>query len=176
MKLLGDIETEAVLERLDRLNDDEARTVAAQTLEVVYGLVKKMKSVMDGAWGIPSLRFTISYPKRSSRRQQDINRRYSTGLRCVSFTVRKFWMLSLGTSGDAANCNQHQQVPAFVVVYIPISDSLIRWRLQVISYKTSPDSGFLLWILQPTTTPHARLTTMELRLGLFMASLSMNGK
>ncbi|KAF8259081.1 hypothetical protein EI94DRAFT_1790681 [Lactarius quietus] len=41
MKLLGESETEAVLERLDRLNHEEARTVAAQTLEVVYGLVKK---------------------------------------------------------------------------------------------------------------------------------------
>jgi hypothetical protein len=49
-KLLGENETEAVLERLDRLNNEEARTVAAQTLEIVYGLVKNMKLVMDGAW------------------------------------------------------------------------------------------------------------------------------
>ena len=54
MKLLGEKETEAVLERLDRLNHEEARTVAAQTLEVVYGLVKKTKEVMDGSWRIPS--------------------------------------------------------------------------------------------------------------------------
>ena len=50
MKLLGENETEAVLERLDRLNHEEARTVAVQTLEVVYGLVKNMKVVMDGSW------------------------------------------------------------------------------------------------------------------------------
>ena len=49
MKLLGENETEVVLQRLDRLNYEEARTVAAQTLEVVYGLVKKMKVVMDGS-------------------------------------------------------------------------------------------------------------------------------
>ncbi|KAH8994004.1 hypothetical protein EDB92DRAFT_350268 [Lactarius akahatsu] len=48
MKLLGENETEAVLQRLDRLNHEEARTTAAQTLEVVYGLVKNMKVVMDG--------------------------------------------------------------------------------------------------------------------------------
>ncbi|KAH9010235.1 hypothetical protein EDB84DRAFT_1544401 [Lactarius hengduanensis] len=48
MKLLGENETEAVLQRLDRLNHEEARTTAAQTLEVVYGLVKNMKEVMDG--------------------------------------------------------------------------------------------------------------------------------
>ncbi|KAH9068102.1 hypothetical protein EDB83DRAFT_2595581 [Lactarius deliciosus] len=48
MKLLGENETEAVLQRLDRLNHEEARTVAAQTLEVVYGLVKNMKVAVDG--------------------------------------------------------------------------------------------------------------------------------
>jgi hypothetical protein len=37
MKLLGENETEEVLHRLDRLNNEEARTTTAQTLEVVYG-------------------------------------------------------------------------------------------------------------------------------------------
>jgi hypothetical protein len=48
-KLLGENEVEAVLQRLDRLTQDEARMTAAQTLEVVYGLVQNMKVVMDGA-------------------------------------------------------------------------------------------------------------------------------
>ena len=48
MKLLGENDTEVVLQKLDRLNNEEARTTAAQTLEVVYGLVKNMKVVMDG--------------------------------------------------------------------------------------------------------------------------------
>jgi hypothetical protein len=47
-KLLGENEVEAVLQRLDRLTTDEARTTAAQTLEVVYGLVQNMRVVMDG--------------------------------------------------------------------------------------------------------------------------------
>jgi hypothetical protein len=47
-KLLGDNEVEAVLQRLDRLTQDEARTTAAQTLEVVHGLVQNMKVFMDG--------------------------------------------------------------------------------------------------------------------------------
>ena len=37
-----------MLQRLDRLTQEEARTTAAQTLEVVYGLMKNMKVVMDG--------------------------------------------------------------------------------------------------------------------------------
>ena len=47
-KLLGENNVEAVLQRLDRLTQEEARTTAAQTLEVVYGLMKNMKVVMDG--------------------------------------------------------------------------------------------------------------------------------
>ena len=47
-KLFGDNDIEAVLQRLDRLTQDEARTTAAQTLDVVYGLVQNMRVVMDG--------------------------------------------------------------------------------------------------------------------------------
>jgi len=47
-KAFGEKEVEAVLERLDRLTHDEARTTAGQTLEVVHGLVQNMNVVMDG--------------------------------------------------------------------------------------------------------------------------------
>ena len=47
-KVLGENDVESVLQRLDRLTQDEARATAAQTLEVVYGLVKNIKVVMDG--------------------------------------------------------------------------------------------------------------------------------
>jgi hypothetical protein len=46
--LIGENDLEAVLQRLDRLTQDEARTTAAQTLEVVYGLFQNMRAVMDG--------------------------------------------------------------------------------------------------------------------------------
>ena len=39
---------ESVLQRLDRLTIDEARTTATQTLDVVHGLVQNMRVVMDG--------------------------------------------------------------------------------------------------------------------------------
>ena len=48
-KLLGDSEIETVLQRLDRLTQDEARMTVAQTLGVVHGLVGNMKVVMEGA-------------------------------------------------------------------------------------------------------------------------------
>jgi hypothetical protein len=39
---------EAVLQRLDRLTLDEARITTAQTLEIVHGLVRNMRVVMEG--------------------------------------------------------------------------------------------------------------------------------
>jgi hypothetical protein len=40
--MFGEKEVEAVLQRLDRLTQDEARTAAAETLKVVYGLIQEM--------------------------------------------------------------------------------------------------------------------------------------
>jgi len=49
-KLLGENEVEVILQWLDRLTNVEARTTAAQILEVIYGLVQNMKVVMDGLY------------------------------------------------------------------------------------------------------------------------------
>jgi hypothetical protein len=46
-KLFGENDVEAVLQRLDRLTQDEALTMAAEMLGVVYGLVKNMRAVID---------------------------------------------------------------------------------------------------------------------------------
>jgi hypothetical protein len=50
-KLLGESEIEAVLQRLDRLTQEEGRMTVAQTLEVVHGLVNNVKIVMNGMQG-----------------------------------------------------------------------------------------------------------------------------
>jgi hypothetical protein len=47
-KLLWGKDIEAVLQRWDRLTEDEARITAAQTLEVVQGLFQNMRDVVDG--------------------------------------------------------------------------------------------------------------------------------
>ena len=52
-KLLGESETEAILQRLDRLTQEEARMTAAQTLEVVYGLFDNLNVVMDSTYLVP---------------------------------------------------------------------------------------------------------------------------
>ena len=47
-KLLGESEVEVVLQRLDRLTQEEARITVAQTLGVVHGLVGNVKIIMEG--------------------------------------------------------------------------------------------------------------------------------
>ena len=47
-KLVGEKKMEAMVQRLDRLTQDEARQTVAQILKVVHGLVESMKVVMDG--------------------------------------------------------------------------------------------------------------------------------
>jgi hypothetical protein len=47
-RLFGEKDVEAVLQRLDRLTQDEARITAAQTFEVVCGLIHNMRVAMDG--------------------------------------------------------------------------------------------------------------------------------
>jgi hypothetical protein len=48
-KILGEREIETVLQRLDRLTQEEARMTVAQTFGVVHGLVGNIKVVMEGA-------------------------------------------------------------------------------------------------------------------------------
>jgi len=48
LKLLGEKKMEAMVQRLDRLTQDEARLAAAQILDVVYGPVKNTKIVLEG--------------------------------------------------------------------------------------------------------------------------------
>jgi len=66
-KLWGEKEVEDVLQRLDRLTMDEARTTAAQTLEVVYGLVQNMRLVLDGEATLSKSSFTVERPSPSRR-------------------------------------------------------------------------------------------------------------
>src|SRR6266481_3224169 len=47
-KLVGEKKIEAMVQRLDRLTQDEARQTVALILKVVHGLVENMKVVMGG--------------------------------------------------------------------------------------------------------------------------------
>ena len=47
-KFFKEKDIKAVMERLDRLTQDEVRTTAAHTLAIVHRLVQNMKEFMDG--------------------------------------------------------------------------------------------------------------------------------
>jgi hypothetical protein len=47
-KRLGGKDIQAVLERLDRLTQDEARITTGELLKVVYGLVQNMNIAING--------------------------------------------------------------------------------------------------------------------------------
>jgi hypothetical protein len=68
---------EAVLQRLDRLTQEEAQTTATQTLDVVYGLVKNIKVVMDGARSLLSLYVVLNI----ALRRKSVNGRCSSDSR-----------------------------------------------------------------------------------------------
>jgi hypothetical protein len=52
-KLRGENDIEATIQRLDRLTLDEGRATAAQTLEVIYGLIRHRRAIMDGKKTLP---------------------------------------------------------------------------------------------------------------------------
>ena len=63
-KVFGKKDVEAALQRLNRLTQDEVRTTAAETLEVIYGLVQNMSVVIDGeqTHSVYNLRSIEDYP------------------------------------------------------------------------------------------------------------------
>ena len=48
-KFLGDSDVGAILQRLDRLTQEEVRMTAANSLEVIHELFNNLKEVMNGA-------------------------------------------------------------------------------------------------------------------------------
>ena len=70
-KLLGESEIEAVLQRLDRLTQEEGRMTMAQTLEVVHSLMNNVKVVMNGTQSL--LRLKVIQPKSCLGRWRSVN-------------------------------------------------------------------------------------------------------
>ena len=85
-KLRGENDIEATIHRLDRLTLDEGRATAAQTLQVIYGLVRNKRAIMDGEKSLPVpflLCFLLSF-HTPRRRQEGISSNYLACSRYVS--------------------------------------------------------------------------------------------
>ena len=89
-KLRGEKDIEATIQRLDRLTLDESRATTAQTLEVVYGLVRHRRAIMDGECSTrPDVfRFLLSVGMRRRRRER-MGNQYLACSRWVSCWVAK---------------------------------------------------------------------------------------
>lgn len=61
-RFFKEIEIEAVLKRLDRLTQAEARATAVHTLAVVHGLIQNMGEFMDGRQTNSAVVHRIEYP------------------------------------------------------------------------------------------------------------------
>jgi len=59
-KVRGENEIEGALRRLDRLTLDEGRATAAQTLEVVYGLIQHRRVGVDGEKALVPVLFLVA--------------------------------------------------------------------------------------------------------------------
>jgi hypothetical protein len=82
--LLGEKEIDAVLQRLNRLTLEESKAAVAQTLDIVYRLVKSMEVVMEGTYRL-FVRLHARY-EHGCGRWQGIARRYPGGPWCVQLT------------------------------------------------------------------------------------------
>ena len=94
-KLRGESDIEATLQRLDRLTLDEARATAAQTLEVVYSLVRNTRVSIDGEYIIP-----VPFIARAERSYSDGNE----SLESISGALGTFqvgWRLPADTMSDS---------------------------------------------------------------------------
>ena len=114
-KLLGESEIEAVLQRLDRLTQEEGRMTVAQTLEVVYGLMNTMKVVMNGTPKSSQL-LTAVQLRSCLGRWYNIDDWYMEGSRYV---FAEFG-LGIGAAHEGARCyasngERYEQDEAFVI-------------------------------------------------------------
>jgi len=81
-KLLRKRDAEAILERLDRLTQEEARVIAAHTLGVVQEVSDNLKVVMDGAYNFLSVgRIDVCRTVHSSTADYEYQIRFRMRLR-----------------------------------------------------------------------------------------------
>jgi len=65
----NDVDSEAIFQRLDRLTMSENLATAAETLELVYGLVRHRKDIMDGEHFTHPVQVPPSLPAECSHHQ-----------------------------------------------------------------------------------------------------------
>ena len=112
--MLGDNEVEAVLQRLNRLTQDEARMTVAQTLGVIHGLVGNMKVVMEGTECLYNCSQTSITLRIRFVRRQGINGWYSTGFGYMTLAEQVSPVLTRFRSLSSPNVERSKRDETFV--------------------------------------------------------------
>ena len=156
---------------------EESRATAAQTLDVVYGLVRNMEVVMDGQYSVFPVRIDeLGMLSDTPVRWQDINRRDSTCLGCVCLTYWSAYDLSdrslVVMQELAVRINKMER--SYYTSLHPLG-SEAHSILQETSYNGDSDVGCLLQIHPQTITSLARPIMEEQPLGLLKAKHFKSG-
>ena len=116
-KLRGEREIETVLQRLDRLTQDEARMTVAQTLSVVHGLMGNVKVAMEGTqliYDISQIFVKVCLPLDGKVSTDSI--RDNLGM-CLTSCEGFGLVLTSGCSHNSPNVIQSKQSSTFVVPF-----------------------------------------------------------
>jgi hypothetical protein len=161
-----------VLHRLDRLTLDEARTTAAQTLEVVYFLVNNLREVMNGEWILLCRLLSAEHPISQDGQASTDGIQKALGL---------FFRREQATSPDhilemmqqlASDVNSSRR--QFLFMLPPLTRNAESTR-QVTSCDGTFEDGSHPRIHGKTTTLDVKLTIMEQPGGSSKGTLSRNG-
>jgi hypothetical protein len=133
-KLLGESEVEAVLMRLDRLTQEEARMTVAQTLGVVHGLVGNVRLVMEGAQCLHGWLVIFYWTLvRSDGKESTDSIRRDLGM-CIRLSREiRVRLLTWGRSRSSRNAKRNEQDQTFVVtlLYLLLPKRTARFRCSV---------------------------------------------
>ncbi|KAH8980601.1 hypothetical protein EDB86DRAFT_2979759 [Lactarius hatsudake] len=156
-KLLGESEIEAVLQRLDRLTQEEGRVAMAQTLEVVHCLVNNVRVVMDG------VQHFLSYFWSFNRRVVMVDGKLS---------IDGIWKALDAMQQITNDINKMRRS------LLTCSATMRWWRscyLQVTSCKRDPKVGSPLQIRRQTSTSRVKSIKTELPRGFSREASLVNG-
>jgi len=117
---LGESEIEGVLQRLDRLTQDEARITVAQTLGVVHGLVGTVKEIMEGAQffalSVAYISLRLVPPDREASMDSIRN---DLGMCLARSSYYLLLVLTWGRRRSSPSVNRNKQDETFVSFSLP---------------------------------------------------------
>ena len=156
-KLLGEKDVEALLQKLDRLTHEESLATSVLSLEVLHGLAKSVREVME------SESCSLTSPSKCTYGfclDEKTSADYIQQVLCVFGSLAILCAPDCSSSFAARNGRQRAQEDAFVVSSLSLLATLINNVFQVTGHEISLGDGSLPLIHRKTKTLHAKSPTM----------------